>query len=115
MVNTIGYVESDKLGYAKSHEREPEYIKPEVCMIDKHKSDDEEAIAGPLVVASKIKELLREGYLDNGERIRPSDIAIIMRNAKGKDSLYADALTSAGIPVCISGASPIPPWRCCPR
>ena len=103
--NSIGYTDADRLGYAKIHEGgEPEYIAPEICMLDKHKSDDDEAISAPDVVAAKIKELLDSGRLDNGERIRPSDIAIILRNAKGKDSLYAEALERAGIPSCISGA-----------
>ena len=104
LANTIGYVPSDRLGYAKKHECEPEYVSPEICMVDKHTSDDESATSGPDVVAAKIKELLENGRLDSGECIRPSDIAIILRNAKGKDTLYADALRKAGIAVCISGA-----------
>ncbi len=103
--DSIGYTDGDRLGYAKIHEGgEPEYIVPEICMIDKHKADDESAIKAPDVVAAKIKELLENGRLDSGEPIRPSDIAIILRNAKGKDNLYAEALRSAGIPSCISGA-----------
>ena len=102
---SIGYTDADRLGYAKIHDSgEPEYITPEICLLDKHKADDEDAIKAPDVVAAKIKELLDSGTLDNGEKIRPSDIAIILRNAKGKDSLYAEALERAGIPSCISGA-----------
>ncbi len=102
---SIGYKDADRLGYAKIHDSgEPEYIAPEICMLDKYKQDDDSAITGADVVVAKIKELLERGYLDNGERIRPSDIAIILRNAKGKDTLYAEALERAGIPSCISGA-----------
>ena len=102
---SIGYTDSDRLGYAKIHEQgEPEYIAPEICMLDKCDSDDDNATNGPEVVVAKIKELLESGRLDNGEPIRPSDIAIILRNAKGKDTLYAEALERAGIPSCISGA-----------
>ena len=102
---SIGYTDADRLGYAKIHEGgEPEYISPEICMLDKHKADDENAIKAPEVVAAKIKELLENGRLDSGEPIRPSDIAIILRNAKGKDGLYAEALERAGVPSCISGA-----------
>ena len=103
--NSIGYTSGDRLGYAKIHEEgEPQYIVPEICMLDKHKADDDDAIKAPDVVAAKIKELLESGRLDSGDPIRPSDIAIILRNAKGKDTLYADALERAGIPSCISGA-----------
>ena len=102
---SIGYTSSDRLGYAKIHDQgEPEYISPEICMLDKYEADDDTAVKGPEVVVAKIKELLESGRLDNGEPIRPSDIAIILRNAKGKDTLYAEALERAGIPSCISGA-----------
>lgn len=103
--DSIGYTDGDRLGYAKIHDPvEPEYIYPEICMLDKSKSDDTEAIKGPDAVVAKIKELLENGRLDSGEPIRPSDIAIILRNAKDKDVMYAEALERAGIPSCISGA-----------
>nr|MBE6544948.1 hypothetical protein [Oscillospiraceae bacterium] len=96
---SIGYSEVDRLGYAKLQEMgEPEYLYPEVCMIEKGDSDPADA------VARKISELLKEGRLNNGQPVRPSDIAIIIRNARGKDSLYAAALENRGIPSCISGA-----------
>ena len=104
---SIGYEAGDRLGYAKIHDGgEPEYIKPEICLVDKASaSDDEEGDGGtPTVVAKKIAELLASGRLDNGEPIRPSDIAIIMRNAKGKDERYAATLNSLGISSCISEA-----------
>lgn len=102
---SIGYTNADRLGYAKIHEHgEPKYIAPEICMLDKYESDDDTAEKEADVVVAKINELLESGYLDNGEPIRPSDIAIILRNAKGKDILYAEALERAGIPSCISGA-----------
>ena len=104
--DAIGYETGDRLGYAKIHENgEPEYIKPEICLVDKAAdSDDDEADDAPGVVAKKISELLNSGRLDSGEPIRPSDIAIIMRNAKGKDERYVEALARLGIPSCISGA-----------
>ena len=96
----IGYAHGDRLGYAKIHkDGEPEYKKPVVCMIDKSAEIDE-----PALVAEKIAEILREGRLDSGEAVRPSDIAIIMRYTSGKDFLYADALRERGIPSMISGA-----------
>lgn len=100
--DSIGYVESDKLKYSKIQEwGEPEYRYPTVCMTDKGGDED---ITAPEVVACKIAELLREGRLNDGSPIRPSDIAIILRNASGKDGKYAAALEERGIPSCISGA-----------
>ncbi|MBQ8303307.1 MAG: UvrD-helicase domain-containing protein [Clostridia bacterium] len=100
---SIGYSTGDRLGYAKMQERgEPEYRYPEICMIDKHAEGEENREAE--VVAAKISELLKNGVLNNGQPIRPSDVAIIMRNAKDKDVRYAAALERIGIPSCISGA-----------
>lgn len=108
--DSIGYVSEDRLIYSKVYDTEPQYYTPEICMLEK-KSDDEESDEdgtdnekAPLVVALKIKELLNEGKLADGRSVAPSDIAIILRNAKGKDHLYAAALEKVGIPVKISGA-----------
>ncbi len=99
---SIGYVDSDRLGYAKIHEGgEPEYCYPDICMLDK---SGEEGSSAPDAVARKIKQILEEGRLDNGQPVHPSDIAIILRNARGRDGQYAAALESLGIPSCISGA-----------
>ena len=102
---SIGYESGDRLGYAKIHDGgEPEYRKPEICLVDRANSADGEAEDAPHVVARKIAELLATGKLDNGNPISPSDVAIIMRNARGKDERYASALSELGIPSCISGA-----------
>ncbi len=101
VAKSIGYVDSDQLKYSKIQEHgEPKYRYPTVCMLDKPSGDS----TAPEVVARKIAELLREGKLNNGSPIRPSDVAIILRNAKGKDGEYASALEREGIPSCISGA-----------
>ena len=98
--DSIGYVDDDKLGYAKIHEGgEPEYAYPSVCILDKNGG-----ITSPEAVAQKISLLLEEGSLDNGKPVCPSDIAIILRNARGRDGEYAAALEKLGIPSCISGA-----------
>ena len=101
--DSIGYEEGDRLGYSKIQPNgEPEYYYPEVYMLDK--TEDEEKMHSARVVAKKIAELLSEGKLSNGNSIRPSDIAIILRNAKDRDIKYAQALEEYGIPVTISGA-----------
>jgi ATP-dependent helicase/nuclease subunit A len=71
-------------------------------MLDK--TGDKEKMHSARVVAKKISELLENGRLSNGNPIRPSDIAIILRNAKDRDIRYASALEDYGIPVTISGA-----------
>ena len=96
---SIGYREGDRLGYAKIHKSEPEYFKPEVCLLERRTKAE---ISEAEVVALKIKELIEEGTLDDGSRIRASDVAIIMRSAKGKANLYSDALERVGIPSKIS-------------
>ena len=110
---SIGYESGDRLEYAKIHDTgEPEYRKPEICMIDAMpRGASAEDIAPEDLppseydtVAVKIRELLDCGVLDSGEPIRPSDIAIILRNARGKDTLYAEALERQGVPSVISGS-----------
>ena len=99
---SIGYTDGDKLGYAKIHPHaEPEYRYPDVCMLDK---PAEGAPGAPDAVAAKIQELLESGRLNDGSPISPSDVAIILRNARGRDVEYAAALENIGIPSCISGA-----------
>lgn len=110
--DSIGYSSGDRLDFAKIEENNPPYRAPKICMLDKpdsssksHADDNEDEEDGaPSVVAKKIRELLASGTLNSGERIRPSDIAIIMRNKKGKDKLYLDALSELGIPSEISGS-----------
>ena len=103
VADSIGYTDGDRLGYSKMQPNgEPEYRYPEILMVDKHGEGEE--TAEPQAVAKKISELLNGERLNDGREIRPSDIAIILRNAKGKDVKYADALTSLGIPCCVLGA-----------
>ena len=107
---SIGYENGDRLEYAKIHDTgEPKYQKPEVCMLDgRSRVTDESGEAASFgeaeVVAMKIAQLLDSGTLDSGAPIKPSDVAIILRNARGKDVLFAEALEKLGIPSVISGA-----------
>ncbi len=103
VAKSIGYSSGDRLGYSKDYKgNEPKYSYPEICMVSKPVGDDD--LSPEQVVALKIKELLDGGRLNNGNPIRPSDIAIILRNASGRDDKYATALEDQGIPSCISGA-----------
>lgn len=110
----IGYVNEDRLGYAKKHEGgEPPYAYPEILLTDDLVSDGkddtvdsfddeeespEQSMRSPVAVALKIRELLNGGKLDDGTPIRPEHIAIIMRNAKNKEGRYRRAMEELGIP-----------------
>lgn len=57
-------------------------------------------------VAAEISRLIRTEALDDGSRIRPSDIAILVRNsAHGAD--YAKELEALGIPVSAPGSEDV--------
>ncbi len=90
---SIGYENGDRLVTGKSCEG-IEYKYPEICLIDK---DDPYFSDEPTVVALKIKQLLDYGRKNDGTKILPGDIAILLRSASGKDTLYAEALAELGI------------------
>ena len=108
--DSIGYVEDDRLKFSKGYDHpKPEYAYPEICLVPTiPPTDPRSALVKdaqtlvPEVVARKIKELLDEGRLDNGERIQPRHIAIIMRNVKNKGEKYARELAKLGIPAALA-------------
>ena len=108
--DSIGYVEGDRLTFSKKYDHEkPPYAYPEVCLVPSISTTDprhtligEDTDLVPEVVARKIKELLEDGYLDNGEKIQPRHIAIIMRNVKNKGTKYARELAKLGIPAALA-------------
>ena len=105
---SIGYLDGDRLSFSKIHEGgEPEYRFPEICIASPDsfsdmKEDMSEREASAMTVAMKIRELLDGGVLDNGRRISAGDIAVIMRNARGREGVYKAALDSMGIPSAVA-------------
>ena len=107
---SIGYVEGDRLTFSKVYDHEkPAYVYPQVCLVPSFAtSDPRRALIGentdlvPEVVSRKIKELLEDGHLDNGEKIQPRHIAIILRNVKNKGVKYARELAKLGIPTALA-------------
>ncbi|MBQ7374737.1 MAG: UvrD-helicase domain-containing protein [Clostridia bacterium] len=97
---SIGYQNGDRLEYAKLQEKEPPYRAPKIILAENH-SYSEGGISAEDAVAYKIKSLLAEGTLNSGERIKPSDIAIIFRTTKAL-TRYSEALSREGIPTEIS-------------
>ncbi len=97
---SIGYVEGDRLTSGKwGGGDEPPYRYPEICLVDRRDFSSElrEIEINAEVVAQKIRELTEHETLDDGTPVKPSDIAIIMRNAKGREGIYKKALSAVGI------------------
>lgn len=111
---SIGFVPEDALVFKKVYGDipAPEYRRPEVCLLPYRVNktgleDDEDDELAPMAVAAKIRELLAGGKLNDGRPITPGDIAIILRNAHGKDTKYAAALAREGIPSAVSESESI--------
>jgi len=113
---SIDYVDDDRLIFGKVYDEEkplPEYKKPSFILIpsiskkddgdfSNEEDDDEEGSKRRLfeckVVAEKISSILKSGKLNSGERVRPSDIAIIIRQNKERVNNYYEALSALNIP-----------------
>ncbi len=91
----IPYGEGDKLKFSKD-ENVP-YEKSEVFLIEEGKKD-EPSISEEDFVAQKIKDLIDNGYLPNGKKIRPSHIAVLIRNFSSASPKYIEAFARYGIP-----------------
>ncbi len=106
--DSIGYTADDDLVYSKGTAEDAEKSLPISVSIfaktsKKLISDDVDvsALLSPAeaearFVAKSIYDLLRNGKKENGERIRPCDVAVLFRN-KSTASRIADALTELGI------------------
>ena len=104
----IGYTPQDRLVFSKVEERVNKTPHPvSAFLIEELKregdggSDDEEAESKRArqarEVATLIERLVREEKKNDGSPITPSDIAVILRNAKGRADIYADAIKSRGV------------------
>lgn len=107
--DSIGYTSDDDLVYARSApENAPPSPKVTVALFGKERrqSGDEDseptepaisaAESEALYIANKIKELLSYGKKQNGEPIRPKDVAVLFRN-KSSQQYVASALNGLGI------------------
>ena len=105
---SIGYTAEDDLVYSKGTAEDAERSAP-ICVSifaknqKKLIADDSSAsaILSPAeaearFIAKSIYDLLRDGKKENGERIRPCDIAVLFRN-KYSAPRIADALSELGI------------------
>ncbi|MBO5357272.1 MAG: UvrD-helicase domain-containing protein [Clostridia bacterium] len=99
-LNSLGvpYESSDELIYSKDLPDIYEHASSEACLINttglgrgngpKYEAE---------YVAKRIKHMIDCEYLPNGEKIRPSHIAILLRNYKSNHKLYTEALEKYGI------------------
>lgn len=115
---TVGYRPQDDLVCAKQPENDPLpnhpapvtlalFDAPPRKKVRSEDEDDAEDVREEAVwVAGEISRLLREETLDNGAAIRPSDIAILVRN-KAHGATYTEELLKLGVPVTSPTASNI--------
>ncbi len=113
---SIGYTAEDDLVYSKGTDKDAEKSTPvSVSIFAKNSKNliaddvDVSALPSPSVAESKfiantIYDLIKNGKKENGERIRPCDIAVLFRN-KSTANRIADALTELGIKSNNSDAS----------
>ena len=95
------YVSGDRLKHSKLYEKEQATLPTALCLIDKSKVEKDSYFAevNPQAefVAQKIKDLIDNGYLPNGEKIEPRHIAILLKAKKNHADKYIDALNRYGI------------------
>ena len=98
---SVGYRKQDDLVCSKPNQNESNATSVRVTVFDKASHGDGEDSASSdesVWVASEIDRLLREGHLDSGAPIKPSDIAILVRN-KAHGNAFAKVLRRRSIPV----------------
>ena len=103
---SIGYREEDKLIFGKGDidgislgNHTPRIT---VLSSDTDGDDEEKSAILPNEIAERIKELLDGGVLADGTPLRPKDIAIILRDMKGRAGEYSRAISALGIPVRVA-------------
>lgn len=121
---SIGYVDADRLVFAKKYDdgveppknpakiiilEKPPKEKPESDSTEEDDVSDEiseeeteteererDAVNEPLWVAAKIKDILKNERLSDGSPVKPSDIAILLRTNKSIER-FSEALATMGI------------------
>lgn len=116
--NTVGYRPQDDLVCSKSTDgiTAPAHPTPVTLAVfdapprkkahGEDEDDAEDVREEAVWVAAEISRILREETLDNGAPVRPSDIAILVRN-KNHGATYTDELTKLGVPVLSPTSSDI--------
>lgn len=94
------YSKEDALVYGKTRKSDASYP-VQVVITEKPPKDspNEGRNTEADFISDEISRLLREETKDDGTRVTPDDIAILMRAPKAKADIFADALRARGIPV----------------
>jgi ATP-dependent helicase/nuclease subunit A len=95
---SIGYRPEDRLRVGRPAAAHPLPM-PEISCLS-HMRGEESTLTEWDIIADKIAALLENGVRADGERIRPSDIAVLLRGGKAKIAELAAVLSHRGIPVC---------------
>lgn len=95
MGESIDYMESDRLVAGRPEEDDPP---PLPCVTYLH-TPARSTLEEWDVLAEKIKELLENGKREDGEPLKPSDIAVLYRQGAAKRYEISEALSRHGIPV----------------
>ena len=112
---SVGYRPEDDLKFGKGrNEALPDAIPVQTVVFEgypRKKADDDEPTEErqnreAVWVASEIARLIREERLDSGEKITPSDITILVRNAN-QGIPFLEELKKIGIPVSSAGGDDI--------
>ena len=104
--DSIGYRDEDKLIFGKGDIDGMPLGKhtPRITVLssDTDGDDEEKSAILPNEIAGRIRELLDGGVLADGSPVRPKDIAIILRDMKGRAGEYSRAVSALGIPVRVA-------------
>ncbi|MCQ2423299.1 MAG: UvrD-helicase domain-containing protein [Clostridia bacterium] len=93
----IGYTADDRLIARKT----PSGGAPvEIAVVRKGGENDPDAEVA--YVARRVKELLRDGYKNDGSKIEPSDIAVLLRSPGTSGEIFARAFAKENIPAAAS-------------
>ena len=99
----IPFTKDDLLIHSKVDTEQGEPV--HVVLVDGSDEEDDSDVSlrEAEYIAGEISRLLKEGKKNNGEPIRPSDIAILMRSEKAHSAALAAAFDACGIPYHNSG------------
>lgn len=84
-------------------------VQAALYVLDEEEKQADGVAAEAAYVAAEIRRLVAEERLQNGERIRYSDIAVLFRTVRGFSEPYENALEHCGVPVRTERADEF--WR----
>lgn len=94
----IPFTDDDLLIHSKNEQESGEPI--HIALIDGSEGEEDDSVSAREAeyIACEISRLLKDGKKNDGEPIRPSDIAILMRSAKAHSAVLEGVFDKHGIP-----------------